>query len=200
MRKDGNPSFDGHPERSARRSAMDRATVCRVVSRHPRARDVCYTDDMPMSGITVTLSVLESALILIALLVVGFLLRQTQPREVEVNLPAIPTKKDLDEAARSLEKWMEAANEVSGWKAATYGAVGTVVGAIGGLGANFVLEGEITLTEIGRLVIATVVLLAITGLAIVAIEWGKIVEKVAARLRRSDETSQSSPPSADPPH
>lgn len=145
-----------------------------------------------------TLSIPEAALILVALLIVGFLLRRTQPREVILKLPAIPTKEDLDDAARSLEKWMEAANEVNGWKAATYGAVGTVIGAFGGLGANFVLEGEITLTEIGRLVFATVVLLAITGFAIVAIEWGKIVEKVAARLGHSDEVGQSSPPSANP--
>jgi hypothetical protein len=155
---------------------------------------------VPTSGITVTLSTMEAALILGALLVVGFLLRQTQPREVTVKLPTVPTKKDLEDAARSLEKWMEAANEVNGWKAATYGAVGTVVGAFGGLGASFVLEGEITPAEIGRLALATVVLLVITGVAIVAIEWGKIVEKVAARLRRSDGVDRSPPPPASPPN
>jgi hypothetical protein len=154
---------------------------------------------MPTSVITVTLSTLEAALILIALLIGGFLLGRTQPKEVTVKLPAVPTKKDLEDAAKSLEKWMEAANEVNGWKAATYGAVGTVLGALGGLGASFILEGGITLAEIGRLVFAMVVLLVITGIAIVAIERGRIIEKAAARLRRSDVVDQSSPPSASPP-
>lgn len=79
--------------------------------------------------------------ILAVVLVVGFaagrLSKKPEPQP-------LPTKADVEAMTKHLERWMELADAVSGWKAAFYGAVGVLLGAAGGLAADWVTSGNMS--------------------------------------------------------
>jgi hypothetical protein len=84
----------------------------------------------------------------------------------------------------AVEVWFEATSAIAGWKVAIYGALGVVIGAIGGLGADWVATGHFTHGEIGRLLAVAGSLLAVVVLVVLLLEKGKIVERIFNRFRR----------------
>lgn len=84
----------------------------------------------------------------------------------------------------ALKAWMELGDKVAGWKAAVYGAVGVVLGAAGGLAADYVTTGDMSSEQIGRGVMVLVAILALVAIIVTVVERFRLVERLIKRLGR----------------
>ena len=129
---------------------------------------------MPVA-VTITVSNLGAILLLLLVLALGFVLGKTSGKQ---NQPVIPSKIDLEAMTDTLKAWMDIGDTVAGWKAAVYGAVGVVIGALGGLAAEFVTKGDISFAEAKRIGIVLIVLILAMVMVVVVVEKFRVVEKL----------------------
>jgi hypothetical protein len=132
---------------------------------------------MPLA---LTISGPLSWILLAALAVLLFLFGRSSAEKP----PELPTKAQLEEMKEAAEVWFEATSAIAGWKAAIYGALGVVVGAIGGLGADWVATGHFASGEVNRLLKVGGCLLAFVVLVVFLLEKGKVVERIFKRFHR----------------
>jgi hypothetical protein len=125
-------------------------------------------------AITISVST-PGAVLLVALLVVAFTLGRSSGKRQQ---PQLPSKADLEAMTETLKAMTELGDKIAGWKAAIYGAVGVVLGALGGLAAEFVTSGHISPEEFERIGIVLGGLVAAATVVIYAVEKLRLVERL----------------------
>lgn len=137
---------------------------------------------MPPGFFSVTeVSALEAVGVLLIVSVVGFLLGRLS-KEPPPPQP-LPTKADLEAMSGALRSWMDFADAVAGWKAAAYGAMGVILGAAGGLFAEYVSHGEMSPMQVFRAVGVIVLLLLFMAVAVFLIEVFDLLDPLVRKLR-----------------
>jgi hypothetical protein len=124
-------------------------------------------------AVTVTAPNGAALTLLIALLVIPFALGRLSKEEQQ-----LPTAKQLNDLAETAKAWVRVADRVAGWKAAVYGAVGVVLGAFGGLAADFVANGSMSLGQLLRGGAVLGVIFLGTVAFIVIVERFKVIERL----------------------
>jgi len=134
--------------------------------------------------VTTRSSGLQAGLILLIVLLVGFVLGRftKKPPPPPKPLP-LPTKADLDHMSEALRSWMDFSGAIAGWKAATYGAVGVLLGAAGGLFADYVTHGEMSSAQILRAFGVVVFLLGILTLVVILVEVFEPIDSLVRKLK-----------------
>lgn len=131
-------------------------------------------------------------------LLIGFAIgrtgKKTETKVVKVQ-PDLPSKADLEEMRDTFHEWLELGEKVGGWKAAVYGAVGVIIGAAGGLAADWVTNGDMSLAQIGRALLVLVGALLLTMAVIVFVQIFKPIEWV---IKLGERISKRQPPTRDP--
>jgi hypothetical protein len=140
---------------------------------------------MPPGLFSVTeISVFEAVGVLLAALVLGFFLgRVTKEVPPPPKAQPLPTKADLAAMSETLRSWMGLADAVAGWKAAAYGAIGVIIGAAGGLFAEYVIRGDMSPTQVYRAAGALAFLLGVMAVAVLVIEVCEPLEPLVKKLR-----------------
>lgn len=132
-----------------------------------------------LMAITTTVSALGAVALLVAVLLVGvgfgFVMGRSSK---EVKEQPLPTKQDLEAMTETLVAWSDLANKISGWNAAVYGAAGVILGAAGGLTAEWVAKGSMSAWQIVRALVVMAVLILLVTALIWTIEHFRIVEKL----------------------
>jgi hypothetical protein len=135
-----------------------------------------------------TISTLQAILILAVIFGFALLLAKVSgPKETVIEGAKGPTKDDLDKMAENIHGLLELSERVTGWKAAVYGAVGVVLGAAGGLAADWVTTGEMTEGEFIRAGVVLGSALLATVVIITLLEHFKAIDWIVRRRRRAKE-------------
>lgn len=85
---------------------------------------------------------------------------------------------------------MDIGDTIAGWKAAVYGAVGVVIGALGGLAAEFVTKGDISFAEAKRIGLVLIALILAMVAIVVVVEKFRVVERIIKPRQKPDEATQ----------
>jgi drug/metabolite transporter (DMT)-like permease len=117
--------------------------------------------------------------------------RGRTPSPAFPSLASLPTRDDLIQMERAANAVRDATDAVAGWKAAIYGAVGVVLGAAGGLASDYVINGSMSASEIGRLAILLVVLVAVVAAFVFLVERSRVVERFVGRHQPQDLPDES---------
>lgn len=127
---------------------------------------------LPISTTTVIV-VLQIVILLCVLL-----MRPQGPKVIQA-----PSEERLKKAEDAAKYWLEVTSGIAGWKAAIYGGLGVVVGALGGLMADYVISGHMAASAWVRAAKVIGVLATVVTVLIVTLEHFKVLEKMDARRR-----------------
>jgi hypothetical protein len=134
---------------------------------------------MPLA---VDISTFGATVIVLGAVVLGFVLGKIGGKEViREKASPLPSKRDLEAMQETIHGWLELGDQVGGMKAAVYAAIGVIVGAAGGLAADWVTTGDMSPSQIGRAIFVLVVAFVLSLIFIVIVEVAKPIERLMNR-------------------